>query len=56
MTDETAVAAAYMGNKTIEALNLPVPELRPGEVGISPGFTGSAAPTCTCCTVRWIRA
>lgn len=40
MADGTAVAAAYTGNKTIEVLDLPVPELRPGEVEISPAFTG----------------
>lgn len=40
MTDGTAAAAAYTGNKTIEVLNLPVPKLRPGEVEISPAFTG----------------
>ena len=40
MADGTAVAAAYMGNKTIEVLDLPVPELRPGEVEISPAYTG----------------
>lgn len=40
MADGTAVAAAYMGNKTIEVLDMPVPGLRPGEVEISPAFTG----------------
>ena len=40
MADGTAVAAAYTGNKAIEVLDLPVPELRPGEVEISPAFTG----------------
>jgi 2-desacetyl-2-hydroxyethyl bacteriochlorophyllide A dehydrogenase len=40
MADGTTVAAAYTGNKTIEVLDLPVPELRPGEVEISPAFTG----------------
>ena len=40
MADGTAIAAAYMGNRTIEVLGLPVPELRPGEVEIAPAYTG----------------
>ena len=40
MADGTAVAAAYMGNKTIEVLDMPVPGLQPGEVEISSAFTG----------------
>jgi 2-desacetyl-2-hydroxyethyl bacteriochlorophyllide A dehydrogenase len=40
MTDTRAVAAAYTGNKRIEVLELPVPELRPGDVEIAPAFTG----------------
>jgi (R,R)-butanediol dehydrogenase/meso-butanediol dehydrogenase/diacetyl reductase len=40
MTETHALAAAYIGNKTIEVLELPVPELQPGEVEIAPAFTG----------------
>jgi (R,R)-butanediol dehydrogenase/meso-butanediol dehydrogenase/diacetyl reductase len=40
MTETSVVAAAYVGDKTIEVLRRPVPELRPGEVEIAPAFTG----------------
>ncbi|HEY6492683.1 MAG TPA: alcohol dehydrogenase catalytic domain-containing protein [Trebonia sp.] len=40
MTDTSAAAAAYVGNKTIEVLTRPAAELRPGEVEVAPAFTG----------------